>query len=105
MSGQRVIDGLKDALAGNLARVTIDGETWTRGERWRPISTAPKDGTEIDLWVVSRSGPFQWREPDCHFDNGWWIQDDGRKRPIAIGEDPKVTPTHWRPLPEPPVTP
>jgi len=29
-SGRRIINGLKDAIAGNLARVTIDGQTWVR---------------------------------------------------------------------------
>jgi hypothetical protein len=32
-TGQKILDGLKDAVAGNLARVTIDGQTW---ERIRP---------------------------------------------------------------------
>ncbi len=31
MSGKKIIDGLKDAVAGNFARVTIDGQTWVRG--------------------------------------------------------------------------
>jgi hypothetical protein len=29
-SSQKIIDGLKEAVAGRLARVTIDGETWAR---------------------------------------------------------------------------
>lgn len=35
MSGQKIIDGLKDALAGNFARVTIEGQTWVRIEHWQ----------------------------------------------------------------------
>lgn len=30
MGGQKIIDGLKDAIAGNLDRVTIDGQVWVR---------------------------------------------------------------------------
>lgn len=44
--GQRIIDGLRDAVVGDFARVTIDGETWIRAD-WRPIGTAPQDGTRI----------------------------------------------------------
>ena len=29
-AGQRIIAGLKDAIVGNLSRVTIDGQTWVR---------------------------------------------------------------------------
>lgn len=30
MSGQKIIDGIKNAIAGNFVRVTIDGQTWVR---------------------------------------------------------------------------
>jgi hypothetical protein len=30
MSGQKIIDGLNDAVAGNLGRVTINGQVWLR---------------------------------------------------------------------------
>jgi len=30
MSGAKIIAGLKDAIAGNLSRVTIEGQTWVR---------------------------------------------------------------------------
>lgn len=33
MSGQKIIDGLRDAVAGNLSRVHIDGQTWERVNR------------------------------------------------------------------------
>lgn len=32
MSGQKIIDGLKDAAAGNFGRVTIGGQTWVRAD-------------------------------------------------------------------------
>ena len=30
--GQKIIEGLKEALAGDFARVTIDGVTWVRAK-------------------------------------------------------------------------
>lgn len=32
MSGQKIIDGLKQAVAGDFARVTIEGQTWVRAD-------------------------------------------------------------------------
>lgn len=32
MSEKKIIDGLKDAIAGNFRRVTIEGQTWVRVE-------------------------------------------------------------------------
>ena len=32
MSGKKIIDGLNDAIAGNLSRITIDGVTWYRAD-------------------------------------------------------------------------
>jgi hypothetical protein len=30
MSGAKIIEGLKDAVAGNFSRVTIEGQVWQR---------------------------------------------------------------------------
>ena len=60
-------------------------------ERWRPIETAPKDGTEI--LIVDRVGMCvaKWAEY-CgwisYTDDGWY--------------EACVWPTHWRPLPPAP---
>jgi len=55
---------------------------------WKPISTAPKDGTEIlGYWARSKVyGLTEWR-------GDGWIDEEG---------DPVSDPTHWMPLPEPP---
>lgn len=65
---------------------------------WQPISTAPKDGTQI---LAYAKGPYrderyygvaEWAVPDPRGlgrrDDWFW--------PYAI------RPTHWMPLPEPP---
>jgi len=57
---------------------------------WRPISTAPKDGTFILVW---------FDEAKQHHIL-WWFADHWRFK----GSDiiPVVYPTHWMPLPQPP---
>jgi len=62
---------------------------------WQDISTAPKDGTKIDLW-------FKWeasspgRKSNC-----WWEEGEWRDE-FCHGFHESGTPTHWIPLPEPP---
>jgi hypothetical protein len=38
---------------------------------WQPIETAPKDGTEIDLWMVDESGRG-FRVTDARWAVGCW---------------------------------
>lgn len=63
-----------------------------RGMKWRPIATAPKDGTRIFVWEPARSwGPLvqvMWHE-------GW---EEWR----ISNEEIVCTPTHWMPLFAPP---
>lgn len=60
---------------------------------WQPIESAPKDGTEILVYIrgVGRQSPFMqtvvWR--DGYF---WDMSDFGYREYV----------THWMPLPEPP---
>lgn len=57
---------------------------------WQPISTAPKDGTLIILFVPGLQGvcPGRWL---CNADEGWWS---------SYGRT--ANPTHWMPLPTAP---
>jgi len=42
-------------------------EEWNkRADGWQPIETAPKDKTEVDLWVDGA------RLPDCFYDDDGW---------------------------------
>lgn len=85
---------------------------------WRDISTAPKDGTPILIW---EPGPHSFgnREkyrrmvpvgeapaPPQEYDDKRWAV--GYWRPWGgwgNRNSADVKPTHWMPLPEPPVTP
>lgn len=75
---------------------------------WRPIETAPRDGTEVDLWV---SGPGARRVADCRWarptlanwgdrygDDGdlpaQWVTRNG----FALDRRNGI-PTHWMPAP------
>ena len=70
---------------------------------WRDISTAPKDGSTIDLWClnISHGSTDSVRVPDAFWDDevskwedrhGWILESKWR-------------PTHWMPLPTGPSVP
>lgn len=68
--------------------------------QWQPIETAPRDGTNIDLWVKTKDC-FECRLPNCFFcteTGAWYVKGDfGEYEPLDGG-----MPTHWMPLPAPP---
>lgn len=84
------------------------------GEGWRPIETAPRDGTKFDAWCVTPGGSNGVRIPDvqmrgdgsgfgfiAHLPNGVsWQYLDARQRDEQIF--PAWEPTHWMPLPPAP---
>ncbi len=57
---------------------------------WQPISTAPKDGTEVLVCGYRQQSVAAYREGywRVYTDEGWF----GSDQPA----------THWMPLPEPP---
>ena len=84
---------------------------------WRPIGTAPKDGTFVllfrDGWLIAPVA--YWSEYPCnpvigdsHEDvwmYGWLFRDKYCHIGIEegfLGWKEDVTPTHWMPLPTPP---
>ena len=60
---------------------------------WKPIDTAPKDGSLVDLWMVNEDGR-QWRE-----ENIYWNDDPGEWYRIGVGcgctEGPVETARHY----------
>ena len=63
---------------------------------WQPIETIPSDGRTVLLWFASEF-------PAPEIDRGGWSPVLGRV--WWSGDDIISQPTHWMPLPAPPVTP
>ena len=84
------------------------------GSAWRPIETAPKDGTSI---LLHHQPEPEWREPECDDVNtvvaSWW-EDVSDADGVPYGDwicymdlpsgEPvcPFEPSHWMPLPDPP---
>lgn len=65
---------------------------------WEPITSAPLDGAEVDLWDGVR------RVPNCHYHCGdwlWWNSTSVDDEPTWITVK---SPTHWRPIPKAPAS-
>lgn len=61
---------------------------------WRPIATAPRDGSVVLLWAPA------WRAAST----GWtYANDFWQDCPKYNGSDPTRIPTHWMPAPTPPL--
>jgi len=91
------------ALAAPQPNAAADG--------WMPIETAPKDGTEIDLF--SRHGhreagaawglpPHECGEMGRYCDSEWHDYEPGWVTDFWGEPQPDSEFTHWRPLPAPP---
>lgn len=64
-------------------------------DAWRPIETAPKDQTLIDVWVPTKNGGVRVTDVERTGIDTWGLFDNGN-----FWEYKK--PTHWMPLPAPP---
>lgn len=71
------------------------GAAALRDQGWRPIDSAPKDGTQfLVLWQQSLMGGA----PHADMVSGWREYQEI----LAFGEPPA---THWCPIPSPPLSP
>ena len=79
--------------------------------QWQPMSTAPKDGTKIDIWVRER-GTYNWNgEPYEEFyrvADAWWETEYASGEwwgPYELHGDAgslRAEPEFWMPVPPPP---
>lgn len=67
---------------------------------WQPISTAPKDGTVIDLWVQWPEHNDARRTPDAHWSCAVGEWQLGQYHAGQFVHRPMIT--HWMPEPAPP---
>ena len=80
----------------------------TRG--WKPIRTAPRDGTVIDLWIKAKDCAFRavkmrW-DKDQRTGEVGWIDDESERILYHAYVNVEPEATHWMPMPEgPPVDP
>lgn len=65
---------------------------------WKPIETAPKDGTPIDLFITRRWTDYVW---DAEVE-GWTFAQDINNDWQDRRTWPASFPTHWMPIPLPP---
>lgn len=80
--------------------------------KWQPINTAPKDGRAVLLcWAIDANGkPIDWTEQPESFDifvqvASWWDRNDAWIVYCSMAQELELhfEPTHWMPLPDPPV--
>lgn len=80
-------------------------QCWNESPRhqWRPIESAPKDGTLIDLWAkcwTSHNDKWMYqRFPNCYWCDHKFIDN---AKPEWVNLNKEWFPTHWMPIPEPP---
>lgn len=70
---------------------------------WQDIASAPKDGSEVDLWTVNGRGDGL-RVVDAYWNGARWIDpigDHGDPAPVEIAPNPQrpqaysCRATHW----------
>jgi hypothetical protein len=78
---------------------------------WQPIETAPRDGTSVILAVTGgKNGPVVgearwWEEWEEHGGDWYWAGNTpGDYHGGPISEINFGTPSHWMPMPEPPMS-
>lgn len=85
-----------------LVETAVD-QVAREAQAWRPIETAPRDGTEIDLWAKTWSAyddSFVFKRfPGCY-----WRERFENSRAEWVHLEAGWYATHWQPLPPPPKT-
>lgn len=98
-------------FGANDAMLMSDAAKLLREQGWRPIESAPRDGTKIQIAVIDRAGNIlsdtgNWVEGDTHEE--WDEVDDGVSVKLWEDQDPGhwssnyclselEEPTHWQP--------
>lgn len=78
---------------------------------WQPIETAPKDGQTLLLGAFNSHGNWrtmrgQWvtqEQIDDYWDDPWFAEPGWHETAVESETCWGIEPTHWMPLPSPPV--
>lgn len=68
--------------------------------QWRPIETAPKDGTIVLVFAISEGDPYD--RPSTIAEAWWGCGGETLTHWAGIGLTAWHRPTHWIPIPPPP---
>jgi hypothetical protein len=106
----QAVDRLADAAIFEVHRLAFSTPAASDAEGWRPIATAPKDGTQfIGLTKDGRATTMSYREHVKGWkqkENGGWVA-DGHHMVLCEEDSDSICPrdaTHWMPLPATPST-
>ncbi len=96
----KFVDDEKRAAFKDAAKAGIESD-------WLPIESAPKDGTIFDVYL-GNAGHTEcafYCTPGTRISAGWhWHNGKFRPHSCVPGVAVVVEPTHWKPLPSPPVS-
>lgn len=92
-------DGICQSVRASDLLASINSVVCEAGG-WRPIETAPKDGSEVILREGSRVGAAGWITwPDRYDVDGSVIEDGGEGWTVGHDGDEWRTPDAWQPMP------
>jgi hypothetical protein len=77
MSGAKIIEGLKQAIAGDFGRVTIEGQVWTREP-----DDAIKVVSDLATHFIVKDGPNKDKNQYGHLEL-WWAAKSVDEEPSA----------------------
>lgn len=70
---------------------------------WRPIETAPQDGTEFMAWITNTVTGAEFWSPRCRYaGERLMVWDYSGPESEGWGWLPHLAATHWMPVPEAP---
>lgn len=93
------LDKMVAARDSELTRLRAEVEELRKAREWRPIATAPKDGSRIMVIVRGRVQFARWEPQSTNAKpRPFWMHS------LHMGEryNREHVPTHWQPLPQPP---
>jgi hypothetical protein len=70
-----------------------------QGEGWQPIETAPKDGTRVLISRMDRYADLMYMYVAWCRRKSWIILESAKGTRYSVD----TPPTHWMPLPAPPI--